>query len=73
MSSFFNLRKTIAGEDKFKTRLLSFLDQVIRYELIPVDINQVLPEIGPLALATNDASVFALQLNDDANLVASQV
>ncbi len=73
MSSFSDLRKKIAGEDQFKTRLLSFLDRVIRCELTPVDTNQVLPEVGPSASATNNASGFASQLNDDANLVASRV
>lgn len=49
------------------------LDQVIRYELILVDTNQVLLEIGPSVSATNDLFVFTLQLKDDANFVASQV
>ncbi len=73
MSSFSDLHKKIAGEDQFKTRLLSFLDQVIRCELTPVDTNQVLPKVGPSALAANNASVFVSQLNDDANLIASRV
>ncbi len=73
ISSFSDLCKKIAGEDQFKTRLLSFLDQVIRCELTPVDTNQVLPEVKPLTLTANDASVFASQLNDDANLVTSRV
>ncbi len=38
-----------------------------------MDTNQVLPEVGPLVSAANDASVFASQLNNDANLVASRV
>ncbi len=42
-------------------------------ELTPVDTNQVLLEVGPLASAANDTSVFASQLNNDANLVASRV
>ncbi len=45
MSSFSDLYKKIVGENKFKTRLLLFLDQVIRYELILVDTNQFLSEI----------------------------
>ena len=73
ISSFFNLQRKVVDEDGFKIRLLSFLDQVIRCELIFVDINQVLLEVGPLASATNDASVFALQLKDNVNLVTSEV
>ncbi len=38
-----------------------------------MNTNQVLPEVGPSALAAPDASVFASQLKDNANLVASQV
>ena len=45
---------------------MSFLDQMIRWELTPVDTNQVLSEVRPSALATNDASVFASQLKNDA-------
>lgn len=73
VSCFSDLCKKIAGEDRFLTRLLSFFDQVIRWKLILEDINQVLFEIGHLALATNDTFVFACQLNNDANLVISQV
>ncbi len=41
LSSFSNLCRKIADEDGFKIRLLSFLNQVIRCELTPVDTNQV--------------------------------
>ena len=71
MSSFSDLQRKIVDKNEFKTRLLSFLDQVIRCKLTPVDTNQVLSEVGPSALATNNASVFALQLKDNANLVIS--
>ncbi len=59
MSSFSDLCRKIADEDRFKIRLLSFLDQVIRFELTPVDTNQILPEVGTLALVALDAFVFA--------------
>ncbi len=59
MSSFSDLCKKIAGEDEFKTQLFSFLDQVIWYELTPIDTNQVLPEVGLSALATKNTSVFS--------------
>ncbi len=73
MASFSDLCRKIADKDGFKIRLLSFLDQVIRYKLIPIDTNQISPEVGPSVLAIPDASVFASQLKDDANLVTSQV
>ena len=73
MSSFFDLRKKIAGEDQFKSQLFLFLDKVIRFELTHVDTIQVLPQVGPLTLAANNTSVFAFHLNDNANLVASRV
>ncbi len=73
MSSFSDLRKKIADEDGFKIQLFSFPDQVIRCKLTPVDTNQVLSEIGPSASAAPDAFVFASQLKDDTNLVASQM
>ena len=73
MSSFSDLCRKIVDEDRFKIRLLSFLDQVIKCMLRPVDTNQVLLKVGPSALATTDTSVFALLLKDNANLVASQV
>lgn len=73
MSSFSDLYRKIVDEDGFKTRLLSFLYQIIRCELTLVDTNQVLPKVAPSASATDDTSVFALQLEDDANLVASRV
>ncbi len=38
-----------------------------------MDINQVLPEVGPSASAAPDASVFASQLKVNANLIASRV
>ncbi len=73
MSSFSGLCRNIANEDECKIRLLSFLDQVIRCELTPMDTNQVLPKVGPSASAAPDASVFASQLKDNANLVAFRV
>lgn len=73
MFSFSDLHKRIVDEDRFKIQLLSFLDQVIRYELTSVDTNQVLPEIRPSISAIKDVSVFALQLKDDANLIISEV
>lgn len=73
MSSSFNLHKRIVDEDGFKTWLLSSLDQVIRCKLTPVDTNQVLLEVKLSVLAINNTSVFALQLKDDANLIASRV
>lgn len=73
MSSFSDLSKTIVDEDGFKIRLLSFLDQVISCERTPVDTNQVLSELGLLISTINDASVFALQIQDNANLITSQV
>lgn len=60
LSSFSDLQKRIIDKNRFKTRLLSFLDQVIKGKLTLVDTNQLLPEVGPLALATNDASIFTL-------------
>ena len=39
MSSFSDLHRKIVDEDEFKIQLLSFLDQVIKYELTVVDIN----------------------------------
>lgn len=59
ISSFSDLCKKIADEDRFKTRLLLFLDQVIRCKLIPMDTNKILPKVRLLALATKDAFVFA--------------
>ncbi len=38
-----------------------------------MDTNQDLPKVGPSASATPDASVFASQLKNNANLVASRV
>ena len=73
MSSFFDLQRRHIDKDEFKTQLLSFLDQVIRCELTSVDTNQVLLEVGPPASAIDDASISALQLKDDTNLVAFQV
>lgn len=69
MSCFSDLYKKIADKDKFKTWLLSFLDQIIKCESIPIDINQVLSEVGLLTLAANDTSVFVSQLNDNINLI----
>ena len=73
MSSFFDFHKRIIDKDRFKTCLLSFLDQVIRCELILVDINQVLPKVGSSASAIENAFVFTLQFQNDVNLVAFQV
>ncbi len=73
MSRFSDLCKKIASEDEFKIQLLSFLDQVIKCELTPIDTNQVLTEVGPSTLPTNDASVFASQFNNNGNFVISQV
>ncbi len=73
ISSFSDLCRKIADEDGFKIRLLLFVDQVIRYKLTPVDTNQVLPKVVPSASATPDGSIFASQLKDNTNLVASQV
>lgn len=73
MSSFSNLHKRIIDKNEFKIRLLSFLNQVIRYKLTLEDTNQILPEIGPQASATNNTSIFTLKLKDDVNLIASQV
>lgn len=53
------------------TRLLSFLDQVIRYKLTPIDINHVLPQVKPSKSAANEASIFAFQLKDNSNLIIS--
>lgn len=50
-----------------------FLDQVIRCELISVDINHVLPKVRPLALTANNAFHFISKLNNDTNFVTSQV
>lgn len=71
MSSFFDLYKKIAGEDKLKIQLLSFLDQIIRCKSTPINTNQVLLEVKLSVLATNDASDLTFQLNNDANLVTS--
>ncbi len=75
MSSFSDLRKKIVDEDRFKARRLSFLDQVIRCELTPVDTDKVLLEVGlSAAIAGEDeASSFALRLKKNANLVVSRV
>lgn len=73
MSSFFDLNEKIVDKHKFKTRLLLFLDQVIRCKLTPIDMNQVLPEIGLSSSATNDASVIVLQFKDNAILIISRV
>ncbi len=75
MSNFFDLRRKIVDEDEFKAWLFSFLDRVIRCELISVDTDKVLPEVGPSAATTGEdkAFFFALWLKDDANLVVSQV
>ena len=70
MSSFFDFCRKIANKDGFKTKLLSFLDQVIRCKLTLVDINTVLSEVGPLVLTAKNASVFISKLKDDANLIA---
>lgn len=59
MCSFLDLHRKIADENGFKTRLFSFLDQVIKYKLTPIDTNQVLPKVGSSILITKDISVFA--------------
>lgn len=73
MSIFSDLCKKIPGEYEFNTKLPSFFDQVIRCELTLVDTNQVLLQIRLSALGTNNASAFAFQLNNDTNLIISQV
>ncbi len=75
MSSFSDLRRKIVDEDGFKAWLLSFLDQVIRCELTPVNTDKVLPEVGPSAAIAgeDEASSFISRLKDNANLVASRV
>ncbi len=75
MSSFSDLQRKIVDGDGFKARLLSFLNQVIRCELTPVDTDKVLLEVGPSAatIGKDKASSFTSWLKDDANLVASQV
>lgn len=71
MSSFSDLHKKIVDENKFKIQILSFLNQIIRYELTPVDINQVLAKVKLSVLVIDNTSVFALQLEDNTNLVVS--
>ncbi len=71
MSSFSDLCNKIAGEDKFKTQIVLFFDQVIRCELTLVDTNQILLEVGPSISTANDTSIFASQLNNNTNLVVS--
>lgn len=73
MSSFSDFYKKIANKRGLKSELFLFLDQVIRYKLILVDMNQVLPKIGPSVLATNNTFVFISQLKDDVNLVESHM
>ncbi len=73
MSSLSDFCKKIANKDRFKIWLLAFSDQVIRYEWTSVDINKVLSKVKSLALAAKDASIFASQLKDDANLIISRV
>lgn len=73
MSWFFDLCKKNADKDRFKTQLFSFLDQVIMSKLSPLNINKFLPKVGLSALAAENAFVFAFQLKDDSNLVASWV
>lgn len=58
MSSFFNFCKIIASKDEFETKLLLFLDQIIKSKLISININQVLPKVRLLALAINNTSIF---------------
>ncbi len=72
-SSFSDLCRNIADKDRFKTRLLLFLDQVIRCKLTPMDTNQVLPEVGSSTLAAKNASIFAFSFKDNANLIVSRV
>lgn len=73
MFSLFDLPRIIIDENRFKTQLLLFLNQVIRHELTFIVTNWVLPKIKPLISATNDAFVIALHFEDNINLVASQV
>ncbi len=75
MSSFSDLRRKIVDKNGFKARLFSFLDQVIRCELTLVDIDKILPVIGPSAATAgeDEASSFTLRLKDNANLIASRV
>lgn len=71
--SFFDLWKKIVDKNEFKTWLISFLGQVIKCELILVDIDKVLSEVRPSAtiIGKDKASFFALQLKDNVNLVIS--
>ena len=60
ISSFSGFHGKIVDKNTFKTQLLSFLDQVIKCKLIPINTNQVLSEIRSSALATNNTFFFAL-------------
>lgn len=73
MSSFSDLHRKIANEDRFNTQLLTFLDKIIKCNFTPVDTNKVLFKIRLAELASEDASVIVSQLKYNVNLITSRL
>ncbi len=65
--------KKIADKNRFKTRLLSFLEEVIKYKLRSIDTNKVLLKIRLPALAAKGVFIFTFQLKDHTNLIISRI
>lgn len=63
--------KKIAKENRFKTLLLLFLNQIIRYKLTLIDINQVLPKVGLSIFAIANTSIFIVEFKNNVNLIVS--
>lgn len=58
MSCVSDFYRKIADKDWFKTGLLSFFDQVIKYKLTFMDINKILFKVEPSILAAKNVSIF---------------
>lgn len=71
MPNFFDVCKKMAKENRFKTLLLLFLNQIIRYKLTLININQVLSKAGLSIFAIANTSIFIVESKNNVNLIAS--
>lgn len=62
MSNFSDFWKKILKEDGFKDWFVSYLNQVIKYELLTIYNNEVIPEVRPFAITKNEVSFLYCNL-----------